>query len=176
MLAMLEQVLATAAAARFVTGIAVATSEDLPLPAGVVRLPDGGLAWNDGLVHALTTLPIAPQGVVYLAADLPTITPDDIDALIEPCPARGIVIARARDGGTNALALRPPRVIMPSFGAPASADVHARLAEAADVQALIVDRPGLALDMDTPDDLAAALAIEGDQPWRRTIPERHPGG
>ena len=172
MLALLEQVLDAAAAARSVTAIAVATSEAVVLPAGVARLSDGGLLWNEGLVHALAQVAPAPDGVLFLAADLPTVLPADIDALIAACPPRGVAIARARDGGTNGLVLRPPAVIVPSFGSPASAAVHAALAGQAGARAVVVDRPRLALDLDTPDDLAAALAGVGLEPWRRVIEGR----
>jgi 2-phospho-L-lactate guanylyltransferase (CobY/MobA/RfbA family) len=169
MLALLGQVLDAAAGARLVTAIAVATSEAVTLPSGVLRLSDGGLAWNEGLVHALGPLATDPAGVSFLAADLPAVTSRDIDALIEACPPHGLAIARARDGGTNGLALRPANVIVPSFGSPGSAAVHATLAAAVEARAVMVDRPGLALDLDTPDDLTAALATGGDRPWRAAL-------
>ena len=71
-------------------------------------------------------------------------------------PARGIAIARAHDGGTNALGLRPAAAIVPSFGVDQSARAHAALAEAAGLEVAVVDLPGLALDVDTPDDAARA--------------------
>jgi 2-phospho-L-lactate guanylyltransferase len=112
--------------------------------------------------------------VLFLSADLPTLGTTDVEAMIAACPPRGIAIGRAHDAGTNALALRPPGVILPSFGAPRSSAVHAALAAEAGVPAVFVDRPGLALDLDTPSDLAEALAAPagGARSWRTIV--HHP--
>jgi 2-phospho-L-lactate guanylyltransferase (CobY/MobA/RfbA family) len=65
-------------------------------------------------------------------------------------------------------------VIVPSFGAPRSSAVHAVLAADARVPAVLVDRPGLALDLDTPSDLTEALAapVGGARAWRTIV--HHP--
>src|SRR5436305_783132 len=75
---------------------------------GIGLVDDGGLPWNDGLVHALERLPSRPDVVLYLAGDLPLVTAEEIRELAAAVPAHGIAIGRAHDGGTNALALRPP--------------------------------------------------------------------
>ena len=178
MLALLGDVLACAFAAPSASAVAVVTDD--PAAAATAReagagvLSDGGLPWNEGLVHALGLLSGAPSGVLFLSADLPTVSTDDVEAMIASCPPRGIAIGRANDAGTNALALRPPDVLVPSFGAPRSSAVHAALAAAAGVAAVFVDRPGLALDLDTPSDLADALAAPagGARSWRTIV--HHP--
>jgi 2-phospho-L-lactate guanylyltransferase (CobY/MobA/RfbA family) len=112
--------------------------------------------------------------VLFLSADLPTLTTADVEAMIAACPARGVAIGRAHDAGTNALALRPADAIVPAFGSPASSAVHADRAGAAGVAAVLVDRPGLALDLDTPSDLTEALAARGGgaRSWRTIV--HHP--
>lgn len=100
---------------------------------------------------------------LVLAADLPQITVEDIQTVVDAAePVRGpaVVVAPARDGGTGALLRRPPGVIPPAFG-PSSAAAHARLAAAAGVRLLEVHRPGLANDVDTPQQLRAVLASSG---------------
>ena len=91
-------------------------------------MSDGDLPWNEGLAHAIAQLRPRPDAVVILAGDLPLVRPDDIDALVRVIPARGVVVARARDGGSNGLGLRPPDALVPSFGALASAALHLRRA------------------------------------------------
>lgn len=175
MLALLEEALEQAQAAEAATGVDVVTSD--PLAAEVARaagagvVSDGGLAWNPGLEHAVALLDPVPAGVLFLSADLPAVTSADVDAMIAACPPRGIAIGRAHDVGTNALALRPAGVITPAFGAARSSEVHAALAAAAGVPAVLVDRPGLALDLDTPADLSGALAggAGADRPWRAVV-------
>ena len=143
------------------TELCVATSDpraaDLAREHGAGVLDDGGLPWNEGLRHAISGLS-GVDTVAIVAGDLPLLAADDVVALLDAAPPRGVAIGRARDGGTNALCLRPPDLFVPSFGAPRSSAVHAALAAAAGAPAVIVDRLGLALDLDTPDDVEAALA------------------
>ena len=165
MVSMLEHVCRQAVASG-VGPVALATSEpQAPLLArglGVGVLADGGLAWNDGLRHALDALHPAPAGVIYLAADLPLVTAAEIAELAADAPARGVVIGRAHDGGTNALGLWPATAIQPCFGAPGSAALHAQAAAGAGYPSRMVDLPGVALDVDTPDDVVrAATAVAG---------------
>jgi 2-phospho-L-lactate guanylyltransferase (CobY/MobA/RfbA family) len=54
--------------------------------------------------------------------------------------------------------MRPPGAVATRFGATNSSAVHAEAARAAGLDAVLVDLPGLAFDVDTPEDLAA---------WRR---------
>ncbi len=69
-----------------------------------------------------------------------------------------VVIVPDRHGtGTNALVLSPPDAIAPSFG-PGSFARHVAAAEQAGVPHSVEDVPGLALDVDTPADLAELIA------------------
>jgi 2-phospho-L-lactate guanylyltransferase len=180
MLALLEDVLAQAFAADRPTAVSVVTDDAMAAAVanacGAPPVSDGGLEWNAGLQHALARLRPAPDGVLFLSADLPTLVAADIDAIIAACPPHGVAIGRAHDEGTNALALRPPGAIVPAFGSPRSSSVHAALARAAGVTSVLVDRPGLALDLDTPDDLAEAVAVEAfaDRAWRNVVAETIP--
>ena len=74
--------------------------------------------------------------------------------MLNATPERGIAIARALDGGTNAVAMRPPGLVPTRFGEPGSAAIHAALG----VPAVVVDLPGLAFDVDTAADLARMQA------------------
>jgi 2-phospho-L-lactate/phosphoenolpyruvate guanylyltransferase len=140
--------------------VALASSEprapSIAAEHGIGLVDDGALPWNQGLVHALERLPSRPDAVLYLAGDLPLITAEEIRELAGAIPANGVAIGRAHDGGTNALGLRPPDAIVPSFGNPQSARVHAGLAEHAGITVAVVDLPGIALDVDTPADAERA--------------------
>ncbi len=114
---------------------------------------DRGLAWNDALAAAMKEVVSAPLAAV-ISADLPLIRADDVEELLAATPEQGIAIARALDGGTNAVAMRPPGIVRTHFGEPQSSAVHARLG----VPHVIVDLPGLAFDVDTPADLARMQA------------------
>jgi 2-phospho-L-lactate guanylyltransferase (CobY/MobA/RfbA family) len=81
--------------------------------------------------------------VTIVNSDLPCATPDELRRLSRSAPA----IVPARDGTTNAIALRDARQFVPLYG-PGSA---ARYEEA--LQAERLDLAGLRDDVDTWDDL-----------------------
>ncbi len=114
---------------------------------------DRGLAWNDALAAAAAEIVTAPV-VAFVSADLPLLRAEEVEELLEATPARGIVIARALDGGTNAISMRPPGLVRTHFGDLGSAAVHAALG----VDHILLDLPGLAFDVDTPEDLARMQA------------------
>ncbi len=126
--------------------------------AGAVLEVQRGLGLNAGLEQA-RSVAIA-DGVltlVVLHGDLPLLEADDVRALIAAAPAHGVAIAPDSAGtGTNGLVLRPPDAIPFHFGI-GSATAHRRAALAARVAFVSVERPGLAFDLDTPDDLLRYL-------------------
>jgi 2-phospho-L-lactate guanylyltransferase len=126
--------------------ITVVTSESLN---GHETWHDHGLPWNDALATAAAEVVRAPL-VAVISADLPLLRAEEVEELLEATPQRGIAIARALDGGTNAVSMRPPGLVRTRFGESASAAVHARLG----VDHVVLDLPGLAFDVDTPEDLA----------------------
>jgi 2-phospho-L-lactate guanylyltransferase len=133
--------------------ITVVSAEELS-PNGVSVFDDRGLAWNDALAAAMREVVTEPVAAV-VSADLPTLTADDVRALVAATPEQGMAIARALDGGTNAVSMRPAGAVRTHFGEPQSAAVHAHATAQAGLVARIVDIPGLAFDIDTPDDLEA---------------------
>ena len=155
MLAMLTRV-AAAARASEIGPVALATSEPeapaLALALDVDVLSDGGLPWNEGLVHALEGVDGTPTAVLYLAGDLPLLQADDLRAFVGAAPVPGVAVARARDGGSNAVLVTPPGVFTPRFGQRHSAEVHQVTATAMGLESRVVDIPGLALDVDTVED------------------------
>ena len=97
--------------------------------------------------------------LLLVMADLPYLAASDIAALVEAGRTSDIVIAEAKDGGTNALVLRPPTVLQFAFAtARPSAAFHADHARNAGIEPVFVRRPGLARDIDTPDDLRALVS------------------
>ena len=86
--------------------------------------------------------------VLVVNADLPCLQPDDLRELLDALPAGGIVVARAADGTTNALALADPKLFRPLYGR-GSAGRFLSLAH----PTVTVDHPNLADDVDTLADL-----------------------
>jgi 2-phospho-L-lactate guanylyltransferase len=157
MLAMLRHVAEVALAAD-VGPVALATSEpkapELAKELGVGLVSDGGLPWNEGLMHALGEVRPLPEAVLYLAGDLPLLRADEVRYLVSEADRDGVTIGRAHDGGTNALLVRPATGMKPMFGLSRSSESHEAAARLAGLAARIVDAPGVAIDVDTPDDIA----------------------
>jgi 2-phospho-L-lactate guanylyltransferase len=116
--------------------------------------PAPGAGLNASLDAATSrAVRLGTTGVLVVAADLPAVTSDDLLAL---CERPGTAIAPDRAGvGTNALWRSPGDAIGVAFGS-ASFGAHRVLAREAGVGMRVVERPGLAIDVDTPADLAAA--------------------
>ena len=118
-----------------------------------------------GLAAALAAADAATShadATLVLAADLPEVSPHDLDVVLRAARHEPIVvIAPTRDGGTGALLRRPGGVIATAYG-PGSAAAHAALARAAGVAVVMVDRAALANDVDTPGELPAALALAAE--------------
>lgn len=101
--------------------------------------------------------------VLLVPGDCPLLDPKELDELIGSAGdgPSALIIPDRHGSGTNALLLTPPDVITPSFG-PDSRPRHVTIAESAGVAHRVVEVSSLALDIDTPDDLAtlqATLAV-----------------
>ena len=96
----------------------------------------------------------ATRGVLILPADLPLITPEDIQTLLRRAvdPPVVVISPDRRRQGTNALLVCPAGVIEYEFG-PGSFQRHCARARQAGARLEICELPSLALDMDLPEDL-----------------------
>lgn len=102
------------------------------------------------------------SAVLIAPSDLPLVTSDDLEALVALAGPPPVVVLAPdrRQAGTNALLASPPGLIEYAFG-PSSFDRHSALALAAGARVAICDRPGLALDIDLPEDLGLFREISG---------------
>jgi 2-phospho-L-lactate guanylyltransferase len=97
--------------------------------------------------------------VLLVPGDCPLMSPLELDELLgrETAPRSVLIIPDRHGTGTNALVLKPPDSLAPSFG-PGSCQRHVDEARNAGIAHEVVDVPSLALDVDTPDDLAELQA------------------
>ena len=138
-----------------------AALEPLVVAARARLVVQTGMGLNAGLDQARAeALADGVRLLLVLHGDLPNLVPADVVELLDAvAPGRGVAIAPDRAGtGTNGLALRPPDVIAFGFG-PGSLAVHRAEAERAGLTPAIVERPGLAFDLDTPADLARWIEL-----------------
>jgi len=94
--------------------------------------------------------------VLCVAGDTPLLDPLELDALLgmpRAAERYAAIVADRHGTGTNGLLLSPADALPPSYG-PGSLERHRGLAQAAGVPMEVAQLASLALDVDTPDDLA----------------------
>lgn len=171
--AMLEDVLAALAEVDGLSGRVVATDEPdahaiaARHGARVLTAADHGL--NETLAAAARTLAAeGARGMLVLPGDIPAVTAAEIDALLASHgEGRAVSLVGAHDGeGTNALLASPPDAIGFAFG-PGSLKAHEAAAARLGVVARVRSFPGIAVDLDTPADIARlARRPMGPRTWR----------
>lgn len=103
----------------------------------------------------------AVEGLLILPADLPTLTPSDIQAVLQlgQNPPVVVVAPDRHERGTNALLINPAGIIDYEFGV-GSFQKHCDRALAVGVRLEICRTPGLGLDLDLPEDLELLRQME----------------
>jgi len=96
----------------------------------------------------------AIQSVLVLPADLPLITPEDVQVMLSKAfdPPVVVVVPDRNENGTNALLLSPPDLIEYQYG-DNSYKKHCDLAREAGARLEICELSSLTLDLDEPEDL-----------------------
>jgi 2-phospho-L-lactate/phosphoenolpyruvate guanylyltransferase len=163
-LAMLEDVLAALTAVPELAGILVVTMD--PTAAAIAArhgariVADGARDGHTGAVAAAARrLATEGCGLLEVPGDIPLVEPDDVSALMAAhgrAPAFTIVPARDQRG-SNAVLCSPPDAVPLRFGEN-SFFPHLAAARACEIEPKVVALPRIALDIDTPDDLALFLA------------------
>ena len=103
------------------------------------------------------------EALLQVPGDIPRVTSGEIEAVIAAhAPAPAVTIAPSRDHrGSNAVLCSPPDVFPFRFGDD-SFHPHLAAARAMGIEPTVVERAGIGLDIDTPDDLEAFLASPSD--------------
>ena len=93
------------------------------------------------------------RSMLTLPGDLPLLTVVDVQALVLASVAAVVLVPNRDDSGTNAMILSPPDCLPVAFGDD-SFQRHLRLAAARQLTVEVRRLPHVALDLDTPADLA----------------------
>ena len=103
--------------------------------------------------------------LLVLPADLPLLEAQDVRAVLgEVSGDSSLVISPdGAHAGTNALLLRPPDALPFAFG-PGSYEAHLRAARERGLEVRVCERPHLAFDLDTVEDLARLNEKEVPRP------------
>ena len=159
--ALIEDALALCASVDFLTWFVVTEDDEVADAArgrGLTVVDDPGSGLNDALRVGIDEVGArGAASVTVVPADVPLAFKGDIEDLLDTGATSDVVVVPSeRDGGTNALYLRPPGVLQPSFG-PSSLRAHIDLAEQRGLRCSILNLPRLALDLDTIEDAHEVL-------------------
>lgn len=91
--------------------------------------------------------------VALLPGDCPMLDSEELDRHLGIAPRSALIVPDRHGTGTNALLLSPPDAFAPAFG-PGSCSRHVGHARDAGVSFAVEHIASLALDLDTPEDLA----------------------
>jgi 2-phospho-L-lactate/phosphoenolpyruvate guanylyltransferase len=165
-LAMFEDVLATLSRVRELAGIFVVTAD--PAAAAIAPrhgarvLSDGAHEGHTGAVAAAARR-LENKAMLTLPGDVPLVEEEDIRQLIDAHrdalrrDARAFVIVPARDErGSNAILCSPAGAVPLTFGTDSFLP-HLATARRCSIEPKVLKLPRVALDIDTPEDLARFL-------------------
>jgi 2-phospho-L-lactate guanylyltransferase len=177
-LAMLDDVLAALTATPGIAGLLVVTVDPeagrLATNYGARLLEAGARDGHTGAVTAAARLLAAEQraGMLTLPGDIPLVTPAEIATLLAAHPpAPSFTIVPSRDErGSNAIACSPPDAVPLRFGEN-SFYPHLQAAEMAGIRPNVVHLPGIALDIDNPEDVVSFMRIESSTRARTLLAE-----
>jgi 2-phospho-L-lactate guanylyltransferase len=175
--AMLDRVLDALLDSTRVDRVAIVTPATSLTSRPVEILPDCGLGLNGSVQQA--TLTLAERGateLVVMHGDLPLARPEDIDELVLRGRQSGLALApdQARVG-TNAIYLKAGSGFRFQFGKQ-SFPIHVAEALRCGLAPTIVERPGLAFDVDLPADLARFARPLSRSLSHPLTPRRDPAG
>jgi 2-phospho-L-lactate guanylyltransferase len=122
-------------------------------------LENGAPELNVALARATIVVKnYATRGLLIVPADLPLISPEDVNAMLDIAVDPPVVVLAPdhRRQGTNALLVCPVGLIEYDFG-PGSFQRHCERALQAGARLEILELPSLALDMDMPEDLEMVI-------------------
>jgi 2-phospho-L-lactate guanylyltransferase len=166
-LAMFEDVLATLTGVRELAGIVVVTVD--PAAAAIAarygaRVSNAGAREGHTGAVTATARELAAEAMLTLPGDIPLVEADDIRHLVDVHRhatgrgARAFTIVPAWDErGSNAILCSPAAAVPLRFGADSFLP-HLAAARRCAIEPTVARMPRIALDIDTPDDLALFLA------------------
>lgn len=108
---------------------------------------------------------------LVIPADIPLVQAWEFEEILKQAPAEGSVLVPAADGrGTNAAFRRPAGLFRLRFGND-SFQPHLAAAQATGKPCIVLQSPGMAVDVDNPSDLQHLLTMPGETRTQRLARE-----
>ena len=166
--AMLHDVLSAVNAWAGRPQVAVVTSDpyavSLASEYGFEIIPDPDNPGETGAIEMATRICLerGVESTLVIPADIPLIQAWELEKILKYAPAEGSVLVPAADGrGTNAAFRRPANLFPLRFGNDSFKPHHAA-AQAIGQPCVVLHLPGIAVDVDNPEDLQQLLSLPGE--------------
>ncbi len=141
-------------------------------------IPDAENPGETGAIE-MATLLCVERGIastLVIPADIPLIQAWELDEILQHAPAEGSVLVPAGDGrGTNAAFRRPANLFPLRFGNDSFKPHHAA-ALATGKPCVVLNLPGIAVDVDSPADLQQLISLPGETRSQQLAREYARGG
>jgi 2-phospho-L-lactate guanylyltransferase len=148
--------------------IAVVTGDpfasDLAREYGFEVIPDLDSPGETGAIEMATQVCVerGADFTLVIPADIPLIQSWELEEILKHAPAQGSVLVPAGDGrGTNAAFRRPANLFPLRFGNDSFKPHHAA-AKATGKPCIVLELPGIAVDVDNPSDLQQLISLPGE--------------
>lgn len=127
-------------------------------------IPDPANPGETGAIEMATQICVSRgvESTLVIPADIPLMQASELEQIFARAPREGSVLAPAADGrGTNAAFRRPANLFPLRFGND-SFKPHLAAAQAIGKPCVVLQLPGIAVDVDNPEDLQQLLAHPGE--------------
>lgn len=167
-LEMLEDVLATVKTTKRICCTVVVSVDPTVLQAAkrfdALPLTESQPGLNQAVSEAINwCVQKGAKSTLILPADIPSVTPRDLNKIFSLRKEAAVVIASSRSGdGTNALLLTPPNTL-PTFYGKQSFPRYIKEASKRAISFDTIKLPGIALDIDTVEDLADFVKLNAKE-------------
>lgn len=166
--AMLHDVTAALAAWSHRPACAIVTSDPFALELAQQYdfevIPDAANPGETGAIEMATRICVerSINSTLVIPADIPLIQASELEQILAHAPGEGSVLVPAADGrGTNAALRRPANLFPLRFGND-SFKPHLAAARSTGKPCIVLQLPGVAVDVDNPEDLQRLLAQPGE--------------
>jgi 2-phospho-L-lactate guanylyltransferase len=134
-------------------------------------IPDPANPGETGAIEMATQICVerGVDSTLVIPADIPLIEARELEQVLQQAPEEGSVLAPAADGrGTNAAFRRPANLFPLRFGND-SFKPHLAAARATGKPCVVLQLPGIAVDVDNPEELQRLLAFPGETRTQRLV-------
>lgn len=134
-------------------------------------IPDPDNPGETGAIEMATRVCLerGEDSTLVIPADVPLVQAWELEEILKHAPAEGSVLVPAGDGrGTNAAFRRPANLFPLRFGNDSFKPHHAA-AQATGRPCIVLNLPGIAVDVDNPADLQQLISLPGETRAQRLL-------